>query len=527
MKYALTHANIYLDPGRFAEALLVEDGLIRAVGTDQEIEALAPDETIDCQGHTLIPGFNDSHSHLLMVTENGQKLQLLDSQSIDEIIDKGREFIQQRPDLTALVGMGWNPAEFSQGEKRNLHRYDLDKISTEIPVMLTSACAHTLVCNTKALEMAGVTKDTPQIDGGLFEIDDNGPNGRFFENARELVDHLQPTMTSEDLFQSMSETMNYALSNGITTVQTNDIGMVRPLEDTLKIYRDLYAGDTPTIKTNHQLCFDTPQDFEKFIHSTYQEELPAKMTWGPLKLFKDGTLGGRSALVSEAFLDSPGNTGLDVLPIAKAKGFVDMARKHGFQVYTHCIGDKAIEEMLEVYQPHSKDDRWALVHCQITHADTLEKMAEAGVTAIIQPIFLRVDVGPLQEALSPETQATSYAWKTMLKLGIPIAIGTDSPVEDLNPFMNLYTALKRRNPKGEFDSYFPEQQLTIEEAIDGYTLGSAYAEGKENQKGRLKPGYQADMVLLDRNIFDITPEEILETRVLKTFVDGELLYQAD
>ena len=151
----------------------------------------------------------------------------------------------------------------------------------------------------------------------------------------------------------------------------------------------------------------------------------------------------------------------------------------------------------------------------------------AGVTAIIQPIFLRVDVGPLQEALSPETQATSYAWKTMLQLGIPIAIGTDSPVEDLNPFMNLYTALKRRNPKGEFDSYFPEQQLTIEEAIDGYTLGSAYAEGKENQKGRLKPGYQADMVLLDRNIFDITPEEILETRVLKTFVDGELLYQAD
>ena len=527
MKRALINAKIYQEKDHFAQALLIENNIIQAVGTNEDITALKPDEVIDCQGNTLIPGLNDSHSHLLMVTELRQQLQLLDSFSIADILARGRAFLKHRPELTALLGMGWNPASFSEGEMRNLTRHDLDQISTDIPVLLTRACGHMIVTNTRALELAGVTSETKQIPGGLFEIDDDGPNGRFFENARELVLHLQPTMSPPEMQEALKETMKYALSKGITTVQTNDIGLVRPLEEALAIYRSLYASDAPSIKTVHQMCFDTPEAWEEFLNTTYHEELPEKMSWGPLKLFKDGSLGGRSALVNEAYQDAPGNFGLDVTPNEKAKRYIDIAKRYGRQVYTHCIGDKAMEEMLEAYQPLTKNDRWGLVHCQITHPETLKTMADSGAIGVIQPIFLRSDITALQGAISPALQASSYAWKTMLDLAIPIAVGTDSPVEDLDPFINLYTALKRRDPKGSSDSFYPEEELTIEQVIDGYTLGSAYAEFKEDTKGRLKPGYVADMVLLDRDIFTISPEDILNTKVLQTWVDGEILFQSD
>ena len=525
MKLALINAKIYQQPGQFAEALLVEDGIIRQVGSNQAITAREADEVIDCQGKTLIPGLNDSHSHLTMVTELRQQVPLLDSSSIEEVLERSRQFLSQRPDLEVLLGMGWNPAHFTQGEARNLTRHDLDQISTDIPILLTRACGHMIVTNTKVLEMAGVTKDTAQIPGGVFEIDDDGPNGRFFENARELIMHLQPALTTEQMIEAMKETVNYALSLGITTVQTNDIGLVRPFDEALEIYQALYASDQPMIKTHHQMCFDTPEELADFLNTAYLVPLPAGMSYGPLKLFKDGTLGGRSAMVSDGYLDSPDNYGLDVTPIEKAKPFIDLAKQHGMQVYSHCIGDKAMEEMIDAYQPLSPDDRWGLVHCQITHPKTLEKMARYGIIGIIQPIFVRADVAAMQGVIPEATQATSYAWKTMLDLGVPIAIGTDAPVEDLNPFVNLYTAIARRNPTGQLDSFLPHQALTIEQALDGYTIGSAYAEFKETTKGRLLPGYVADMALLDRDIFTVAPEELLETKAVMTFIDGQLVYQ--
>lgn len=212
MTRALINAKLYQAADRFAQALFIKDGLIEAVGDNDTILALKPDETIDCQGHTLIPGFNDSHAHLLMVSELRQQVQLLDSVSIEDVLARGKKFLAEHPDLTALIGMGWNPAEFRDGEIRNLTRHDLDQISSDIPVLFTRACGHIIATNTKALEMAGITSRTKQVAGGLFEIDEEGPNGRFFENARELIQHLQPVMTSDELTQALGETMHYALS---------------------------------------------------------------------------------------------------------------------------------------------------------------------------------------------------------------------------------------------------------------------------------------------------------------------------
>lgn len=524
MKFGLIRAKIYQEKDRFAEALMVSDGKILAVGTTEEILSLQPETIIDCQGQTLIPGFNDSHSHLMMIAEQRQQVQLLDSPSIAEVIKRGKAFLASHPDITGLQGMGWNPSEFIEGETRNLNRHDLDLISTDIPILFTRACGHMITANTKALTLAGITSNTPQVAGGLFEIEESGPNGRFYENARQLVEGLIPRLSQEDMQRFLADTMAYALSLGITTVQTNDIGLIRPPHETLDIYSRLYQSGAPTLKTHHQMCFDTPEDFEQFIQGAQTLTLPHKLTLGPLKLFKDGSLGGRSALMSQDYLDTP-TRGLDVLPIAQTKPFLDIARQYHIPVIAHCIGDRAMSEMLDAYQPITREDRWGIVHCQMTTDEILQRMVEQGVIALMQPIFLRADVPAVQTAIPTALQETSYAWKTMINKCIPIAIGTDSPVEDLNPFMNIYTALKRRNPSGNLDSFRPEEALSVAEVIDGYTIGSAYAEFKETTKGRLLPSYDADIVLLDRDIFTIPAEDILETKVLKTFVNGEMVYE--
>lgn len=528
MKTAFYNAKVYVDPGHFEEAILVEDGLITAVGSAQEILSMNPEEKVDCFGKTMIPGFNDSHSHLMMISSNRQHLQLMEAKSIDDVLHRGREFLKERPHLKVLYGLAWNPSYFTSGEMRNLTRHDLDKISTDIPILLVRACGHMIVCNTKALELSGVTSETPQVPGGVFEIDEDGPNGCFFENAKDLIDHLRPFLTKEEMLEALKETFKYALSLGITTVQTNDLGLMYSQEDALYVYDHLYKDQNiATLRTHHQICFDSPEDFDAFAKEHYFEPTPSpKMTWGPLKLFKDGTLGGHSALLSEAYLGEPENFGVDVLPIEKTKPFIDVAKKHKIQVVAHCIGDRAMSEMMESYRPISPEDRYGLVHCQITKPEVLEEMAKDKVLGIIQPIFLRSDITSLQGAIDERIQETSYAWKTMLGLGIPIAVGTDSPIEDLNPFANLYSAILRRNLQGvPTEGFHMKEALTIEEAVDAYTIGSAYAEFKEEVKGRLKPGYYADMVLLDQDIFTIRPEDLLGVNVLKTYVHGELAYE--
>lgn len=527
MKTLFFNAKIYEEAGVFHEAMLLEDGIIQAVGQNQEILAMDHDEAIDCGGKTMIPGFNDSHSHLMMISSNRQYLQLMEATSIQDVILRGKAFLHAKPQIKVLYGLAWNPSYFTSGEKRNLTRHDLDQISREIPILLVRACGHMIVCNTRALELSGITGETAQVPGGVFEVDERGPTGCFFEKATELIEHLRPSLSKEEMYEAMKETTHYALSLGITTVQTNDVGLIYSQEEALDVYRRLYGEGKMLLRTHHQLCFDTPEDLDDFAKEHYFKETPSpKMTWGPLKLFKDGTLGGHSALVSEPYLGEKDNCGVDVLPMEHAKKFVAVAKKHNIQVIAHCIGDRAMTEMMESYRPFREEDRYGLVHCQITKPQVLDEMAKDKVLAIVQPIFLRSDITSLKGAIAQEIQETSYAWKTMLDKGIPLSLGTDSPIEDLNPWANLYSALLRRNLKGEpKEGFYMNEALNLEEALDAYTLGSAYAEFKEERKGRLKPGYDADMVLLDQDIFAMEAEDLLKVQVLKTYVQGELAYE--
>lgn len=527
MKRVLYNAKIYVDAGKFEEALLIQGDRIVAIGDKDEILKMEHDEARDCEGKTLIPGFNDAHVHLMMISENSTHLQLLGSKSLEDVLEKGKAFLESNPDLELLYGMGWNYADFTEGERRNLTRKDLDQISTQIPIIFKRACGHMLACNTKALERAGIHRDTPQVPGGVFDLDEEGPTGCFYENANELIEKLRPIFGKEELTQAMKVTMNQVLSQGITTVHSNDCGLSMEPSEFFDFYDTFYPEGSPYPRVHHQMCFSTPEEYEYFAKEKLSTPPKcSKRSWGPLKLFKDGSLGGHSALVREPYLDNKENFGVDVLPIPQAKLFIDVAKRYGQQVFTHTIGDRAMVETMEVYRPATADARWGLVHCQITDFDILDEMAKRNLLAIIQPIFLRSDIEALKGAISEELQQTSYAWKTMLDKGIHAALSTDSPVEAFNPFENLYCSIERRDLLGHPSEGFQMQEaLSVEEALDAYTVGSAYAEFKEKEKGRLKPGFLADMALLDRDIFEIPAKEIMDTKVLMTMVGGEILFE--
>lgn len=527
MKKVLYNAKIYVDKGQFQEAILIEKDRIVALGKNDEILAMEHDQSLDCEGKTLIPGFNDAHVHLMMISEMSTHLELLGSKSLEDILQKGKNFLEENPDLSLLFGMGWNYADFTEGEKRNLTRKDLDQISMEIPIIFKRACGHMLSCNSKALELAGINKDSPQVPGGVFDLDEEGPTGCFYENANDLIEKIRPPFGKDKLIAAMKETMNQFLSQGITTVHSNDCGLSMDPAEFFDFFDEFYPQENPYPRVHHQMCFSSPEEFEYYAREKLSTPPSCeKRSWGPLKLFKDGSLGGHSALVREAYLDNDKNFGVDVLPMKEAKAFIDVAKAHGLQVFTHTIGDRAMLETMEVYGPAEPKDRWGLVHSQITDFAILEKMAKNNFLAIIQPIFLRSDIEALKGAISEDLQKTSYAWKSMLEKGVPIALSTDSPVEAFNPFENIYCSMQRKDLLGNPPEGFQMQEaLTLEEALDGYTLGSAYAEFKEEEKGRLKPGYLADMILLDRDIFEITPQQIMETKVIMTMVGGEVLYE--
>jgi len=238
-------------------------------------------------------------------------------------------------------------------------------------------------------------------------------------------------------------------------------------------------------------------------------------TLGPLKLFKDGSLGARSAMVTQAYLDDPQNNGIEVMSRPEAEDWCRTASELGIPVVTHTIGDRAMAEMLEIYERCFPDAgnplRNGLIHCQITSHALLSRMAERNIVAYYQPIFLRTDIGTMQGRIAPEIQRESYAFRTCQAMGGTVALGTDAPVESLDPFANLYCAIARKDKDGLPEAgFFPEECLSVAEAIDGYTAGSARAQGMERRKGRLQAGYLADMVVLDRDPFSCPADAVAE-----------------
>lgn len=538
MKTVFHHGKIYVERGVFAQAVLVEAGVIRAVGTDEEILAAAGSdaEVINCEGRTVIPGLNDCHLHLEMVGEALAQVDLNGATSVDEVVERCKAFMAENPELTknGVVGVGWNQ-DFFTGEKVPPTRTQLDRITTDVPVVLVRACRHIVATNSRVVELLGLRGDAQPYEGGKVVIGPDGePNGVLCENAVAHATALIPSFSFEQQTDLLGKAMAYAVAHGITSVQSNDAGMAMDIPRALRMLHAVYEGGKGMLRYRHQVCCKTIADYEQFLASDEylkRDELYDEwLTLGPLKLFKDGSLGARTALMRHEYHDDPGNYGVESLSDGLQASFCAMADAAGMQVVTHVIGDAAVEKTINAYERvlHGGKNplRHALIHCQITDRPQLERIAKLGLLTYYQPIFLDYDIHTVYDRVGAELASTSYAFRTLEELGGPVAYSSDAPVENCNPFPNIYCAVTRQDKTGfPPEGLFPEERVDVETAIDAYTLGSAYAEFAEQVKGRIKPGYYADLVVLDRDIFTCAPREIMDILPVLTMVGGKIAFK--
>lgn len=539
MKKFLHHAKVYVEKGNYQQAVLIENDLVKAVGSNEEIlaQAQAGDLLYDCGGKTLIPGFNDSHMHFMQLGETLNQAQIEGASSIAELIRICREFMISHPERVknGLHAIGWNQDLF-QDSGRLPDRFDLDKISTDIPIVLERVCGHILSTNTKLIEMLGINGSSSQYPNGEFLIGEDGyPNGIFKGNACNVAKDLIPDFTMEERHQMLLDTMKYAVSLGLTSVQSNDVGTVfMDGPGAFKLFHEIYDNGEALLRYRHQVCFNSIQDFEQFLTvGEYKNGAYAKNSWltlGPLKLFKDGSLGARTALMKSGYVSDPNNRGLEWISEQDMDRFCQLAKEHGLQVVTHVIGDAAIEKTMDCFERAFVDGenrlRHGLIHCQITDQALIDRIVRRGILVFAQPIFIDYDMHIVEELCGKDLASTSYAFGTMLRRGVHLSYGTDCPVETCNPLVNLYMAVTRKGKDGKpEDGFYPRECVDVESAVDAYTAESAYAEFAEDRKGRIKSGYYADLVLLDQDIFTIDPMQIKEVSPTMTMVGGRIVFE--
>ena len=545
MKKVFFNAKVYVEKSVYAQAVLAEDGIIRAVGTNEEVLAAAdadglPYEKVDCGGRTMLPGLNDSHMHLLMFGRSLYKVKTDDVKSIDELVQRCRTFIKEHPDRVkhGMHSVGWNQDNFTEGEKRMPTRHDLDRISTEIPVVMERICGHMVSANTKAIEMLGFDREIPEIPGGEVRLEEDGfPSGIFTENACHVVNALIPNPTIGERQEAILAGMEYAVAHGLTSVQCNDVGYPECKgEGAFETYSQLYERGEALLRFRHQTLFDSPEEFEEYLtHGEGSRGGYGKGSWltlGPLKLYMDGSLGARTAMMKNGYVGDPDNHGVSCITPEEMDRYCAIAKKYGVQVVTHAIGDLAIEETIDAYEKAFIDGenklRHSVIHCQITDQKLIDRIVEKGILVQAQPIFMGSDMGVMQEIMEEPLISTSLNFGTMLRRGVHLSYGTDCPVEDCNPFLNLHQAINRRHQNGQPEGgFYPKECVDVETAIDAYTLESAYCEFQENVKGRIKPGYYADLIVLDKDIFTCDPLEIKDILPVLTVVGGKTVYQRD
>lgn len=536
MRKLLVGGKFYINRDKFAEAVYIENDKIMAVGTTNHLKTLPYDEIIDLTGKTILPGLNDSHCHISSVGAAYLQVDLSDCHSIDEIIALTKSFIADNPELTkhGVRTMGWNQDLFTSGEKRLLNLQDVNQISTEIPVILERVCGHICAVNSKALALKNITKDTPAPRGGTIELDENGqPNGILTENAVQWIEEVIPNYTPEEKVSFMAQALNYAASVGLTSVQSNDVAAPNTYGDFQSI-RAIYEQQLTKVRYRHQICAYSPEEMDFILNKEAFEPIyqGGFLALGPIKMFKDGSLGAKTAMMRDGYIDEPDNHGVCALEYDLQVDLVKAASQRGLQVVTHVIGDGAIAETISAYQTGFIDGknklRHALIHCQITDQALLNEIAQQDIAVFFQPIFLDYDMQILEDRVGQELASTSYAFKTLENLGVHIGYGTDAPVEDLNPFPNIYAAVARKNKNNEpVDGFYPKECVDIYTAIDAYTIGSSYLEFKEDEKGRIAENYLADFTVLDEDIFNIPLEKIKDIQPRMTIIGGDIVFERE
>jgi predicted amidohydrolase YtcJ len=516
-----------LESGRAvrATALAVRGAAIVATGTDEEVlKAWRGPQTkvIDLHGHFVMPGFNDAHVHLASAGLEKLRIDLLGCKSLEEMQSRIRTAAATAAPGTWLQGIGWDHTLWVNKELPT--RLDLDKITTGHPAIFDRVDGHIAVANSAALAAAGIDRNTPDPAGGKFDHNSGGElTGIVRENALPLIYSHVPKPTPAERLRALELATEDAIRHGVTSAQDYS-----DWDDFLVFEQMERAGALP-LRISEWLSFNDPLEvLEK--HRAAHSRDDSMLHTGMLKGFMDGSLGSRTAALFAPYSDDPGNSGIPMYKQEKLNQMTVERAKAGFQIGFHAIGDRATGMALNAFEAaetagYGKASRFRIEHAQVVTAEQIQRFAPLGVVASMQPSHLFTDMNWAQQRIGPGRAKYSYTWKAFLDAGVPLAFGTDYPIEPITPFRGLYAAITRENEAGT-QPYFPEQKITIEEAIAAYTQGAAYAEFDEKTKGKLQPGYLADFVVLDRDITRIPPVAILESKVLRTVVGGRIVFEA-
>ena len=502
-------------------AIAIAGGEILGAGTDEEIRTRfqgPATQIVDLQGAFVMPGFNDAHAHLGMGGRIRLSVDLIGVKSLAEMQARIRAAAQKAPPGQWLTGGGWDHTLWP--EKKTPTRQDIDAAAGGHPAIFTRVDGHIAVADSAALAAAGITKSTQAPEGG--EIDhgpDGEPTGILRETAQALV-HVPPP-TPQQRRRGLELALEDAYSHGVTSIQD-----FSDWDDFLVFEQMEKEGRLP-VRISEWLRFADPLNVEE-EQRTHHPSTDRMLRTTMLKGFMDGSLGSRTAAMNAPYADDPGNSGIPRYTQAELNAMAVERARAGFQMGFHAIGDRAVEMALDAFalaepQSPSHDLRWRIEHSQIAGPGDFARYKQLGVIASMQPNHLLTDMAWAGARLGPERSKYAYAWKSFLDAGVPLAYGTDYPVEPIAPFRGVYASVTRMNEAGTM-TFHPEQKLTMGETLYAYTQGSAYAEFAEAWKGKLAPGYLADFVVLDRDLTAISPHQILGTQVLRTVVGGHTVY---
>lgn len=531
MKTVFYNGSVYTGQLLLCQAFAIEGDKFIFVGTNEDALALGAEKTIDLNGTFVCAGFNDSHMHLLSYGQTLKNAALNEhTGSIEDMVSYLRAFCEENNHRRWIVGRGWNQDYFSDA-KRMPNRWDLDRASKEVPICAVRACGHALAVNSKALELLGISADTPQPEGGSVGIENGELNGLFFDNALELVYNSIPAPGKEELKDMIRSACRALNSYGVTSSQTDDYCVFSnvPWQKIDEAYKELEQAGELTVRVYEQANFTSLDELKAYAESGNVTGTGSELyKMGPLKMLGDGALGPRTAFISENYADAEG-CGIPVFSQQTFDEMIDYANRNGMQVAIHAIGDACLDRVLSAIDKALKEcprenHRHGIVHCQISRPEQLNKIAELKLHVYAQSIFLDYDIHILPLRISEELAKTSYNWKTLAKKGATVSNGTDCPVELPFALGGIQCAVTRQDLKGSAEPYLPEEAFTVQEALDSYTSAGAYSSFEENIKGRIVPGMLADFVVLGDNPFDVDVHRIKDIPVLATYLGGKKVY---
>lgn len=538
MRTIYYNAKVYTGALPLQEAFIVENDSFIFAGSSKDALALRHDDdnTVDLNGAFVCAGFNDSHMHLLGYGQTLSNARLEQhTERLTDVLDCLREHAARCGSSGGWIrGRGWNQDYFTD-EPRMLNRYDLDTVSTELPVCAVRACGHALAVNSKALEILCITASTPQPEGGEIGMENGEPNGLFFDNAMDLV-YSAISAPDKDAVKDMIRRACRALNAyGVTSSQSDDYCVFSslPWQTVNEAFQELEAAGELTVRVYEQANFTNLDSLKGFTAAGNRTGAGSDLfKIGPLKMLGDGALGARTAFLTEPYADQPDTCGISVFSQEVFDEMIGYAHREGMQVAIHAIGDACLDRVLSAIdkalaETPRTDHRHGIVHCQITREDQLRKIAEKKLHVYAQSIFLDYDIAIVTDRVGAARAATSYSWKTLQKLGATVSNGTDSPVEQPFALGGIQCSVTRSNLSGSLPAYLPHEAFSVREALDSYTSWGAYASFEENKKGKIVPGMLADFVVLEKNPFTVDAACIKDIRVLATYLGGEKVYSAD